>query len=166
MAEEGVEVVIEGKPVRDAQGQPPKFNSDGIALSRDGAWLYYQPITATALYRIRTDVLRDVTASPGTVAAAVERYASTFPVDGIWIDAEDRIYLSDITHTAISRLLPDRTVERLVVDRRLQWPDTFSQGPDGAIYVTVSHINASATYNKGKSARRRPYAVFRFMPAS
>ena len=166
MAEEGVEIVIEGKPVRDAQGQPPKFNSDGIALSRDGAWLYYQPITATTLYRIRTDVLRDATASPETVGAAVERYASTFPVDGLWIDAEDRIYLSDITHAAVSRLLPDRTIERVVVDRRLQWPDTFSEGPDGAIYVTASHINASATYNKGKSVRRRPYAVFRFMPAS
>ncbi len=61
MAQDGVQVVIEGKPVLDAQGQPPKFNSDGIALSTDGAWLYYQPITATSLFRIRTEVLRDTT---------------------------------------------------------------------------------------------------------
>lgn len=166
MAEEGVQVVIEGKPVLDPQGQPPKFNSDGIALSKDGAWLYYQPITARSLFRIRTEVLRDTAASPDTVGAAVERYASTFPVDGLWIDAQDRIYLSDITHTAVSRLLPDRTIERLVVDRRLQWPDTFSEGPDGAIFVTASHINNSATFNKGKSVRKRPYGVFRFMPTS
>jgi len=166
MAEAGVQIVIEGKPVLDAQGQPPAFNSDGIALSRDGAWLYYQPITATSLFRIRTEVLRDATASQETVGAAVERYATTFPVDGLWIDAHDRVYLSDITHTAVSRLLPDRTIERLVVDRRLQWPDTFSEGPDGAIYVTASHINESATYNKGKSVRKRPYGLFRFMPPS
>jgi len=166
MAQDGVQVVIEGKPVLDAQGQPPKFNSDGIALSTDGAWLYYQPITATSLFRIRTEVLRDTSASPEAIGAAVERYASTFPVDGLWIDAKDRIYLSDITHTAVSRLLPDRTIERLVVDRRLQWPDTFSEGPDGAIYVTASHINHSATFNRGKSVRKRPYGVFRFMPPS
>ena len=164
MAQDGVQIVINGKPVVDAQGQPPKFNSEGIALSRDGAWLYYQPITATTLYRIPTSVLRDPEASRTAVATAVERYAPTFPVDGLWIDAQDRIYLSDITHTAVSRLLPDRTIERLIVDDRLQWPDTFSAGPDGSIYVTASHINESATYNRGKSVRRRPYAVYRFTP--
>jgi sugar lactone lactonase YvrE len=164
MAEPGVEIVVNGRPVVDAQGQPPKFNADGIALSKDGAWLYYQPITATAMYRVPTDVLRDPHASATAAGAAVERYASTFPVDGLWIDAQDRIYLSDITHTAISRLLPDRTIERLIVDRRLQWPDTFTQGPDGAMYVTASHIDESATYNRGKSVRTRPYGVYKFMP--
>ena len=164
MAEPGVQIAVNGKPVVDAQGQPPKFNADGIALSNDGVWLYYQPITATAMYRVRTDVLRDPHASPTAAGAAVERYASTFPVDGLWIDAHDRIYLSDITHTAVSRLLPDRTIEQLIVDRRLQWPDTFTQGPDGAIYVTASHINESATYNRGKSVRTQPYGVYRFTP--
>jgi len=165
MAEERVEIVIEGKPVVDAQGQPPKFNSDGIALSADGTWLYFQPITATTMYRVRTEVLRDAGASPAAVSAAVEPYAKTFPVDGLWIDRRDRIYLTDITHTAVSVLRPDRTIERLVVDRRLQWPDTFTEGPDGAMYVTASHINESATYNRGTSVRTRPYGVFRFNPA-
>ena len=164
LAEHGVEIAIQGKPVRDANGQPPRFNSDGIALSRDGAWLYYQPITATSLYRIRTEVLRDAQAPSSTIAAAVERYAATFPVDGLWIDAQNRVYLTDITHTAVSRVRPDRTIERLVVDRRLQWPDTFAEGPDGSMYVTTSHINASAPYNRGKSVRKRPYGVFRFTP--
>jgi sugar lactone lactonase YvrE len=164
MAEPGVEIVVNGKPVVDAQGQPPKFNADGIALSKDGAWLYYQPITATAMYRVPTDVLRDPHASATAAGAAVERYASTFPVDGLWIDAQDRIYLSDITHGAVSRLLPDRTIERLIVDRRLQWPDTFTQGPDGAMYVTASHIDESPAYNRGKSVRTRPFGVYKFMP--
>jgi sugar lactone lactonase YvrE len=164
MAQDGVEIVIDGKPVRDAQGQPPKFNSDGIALSTDGTWLYYQPITATAIYRVPTEVLRDANASAAAVDASVERYADTFPVDGLWIDADNRIYLTDITHMAVSRLLPDRTIERLIVDRRLQWPDTFAQGPDGTMYVTASHINQSATYNRGTSARKQPYRVFRFTP--
>jgi sugar lactone lactonase YvrE len=164
MAQQGVQIVVQGKPVLDAQGQPPTFNSDGIALSKDGVWLYYQPITATTLYRVRTDVLRDSTASSGAVERAVERYAETFPVDGLWIDERDRVYLTDITHTAVSRVLPNRKIERLVVDRRLQWPDTFAQGPDGTMYVTASHINEGPTYNRGKSVRSRPYSVFRFVP--
>jgi sugar lactone lactonase YvrE len=163
-AEEGTQIVVGGKPVLDARGRPPMFHSDGIALSHDGAYLYYQPITAKTLYRIPTRVLRDQHATAAAVESAVERYASTFPVDGLWIDAQDRIYLTDITHTAISRLLPDRRIERLVVDERLQWPDTFTQAPDGTMYVTTSHINHSATYNRGKSVRRRPYGVFAFTP--
>jgi sugar lactone lactonase YvrE len=164
IARRGIEIVIDGAPVLDAQGQPPMFNVDGVALSHDGVWLYYQPISATTLYRVRTEILRDPAASPNAVGDAVERYAATFPVDGLWIDADDRVYLSDITHTAISRVLPDRSVERLLVDRRLQWPDTFTAGPDGALYVTASHINESATYNRGRSTRRQPYGVFRFSP--
>jgi sugar lactone lactonase YvrE len=163
-AQPGVQIVINGKPVFDALGNPPTFNSDGIALSADGAYLYFQPITATSLFRVRTDVLRDPHLDSAGAGAAVERYASTFPVDGLWMDARDRIYLSDITHTAVSRLLPDRTIERLVTDSRLQWPDTFTEGPDGTMYVTASHINESPTYNRGKSVRKRPYSVFRFRP--
>ena len=33
----------------------------------------------------------------------------------------------------------DRTTT-LVQDRRLRWPDTFSEGPDGTIYITSSRI--------------------------
>jgi hypothetical protein len=34
----------------------------------------------------------------------------------------------------------------VVQDERLRWPDTFSQGPDGTIYVTTSHIQDSAFF--------------------
>lgn len=163
-AQPGVQIVVNGKRVLDAQGRPPMFNSDGIALSEDGAHLYYQPITATSLYRVQTAVLRDPQAAPAAIERSVEKYATTFPVDGLWIDARNRIYLSDVTHNAISRLLPDQRIERLVADDRLQWPDTFTQAPDGTMYVTASHINESAAYNGGKSVRARPYSVFRFKP--
>ena len=28
----------------------------------------------------------------------------------------------------------------MLADKRLRWPDTFSEGPDGTMYVTASHI--------------------------
>lgn len=28
----------------------------------------------------------------------------------------------------------------LVQDKWLRWPDTFSEGPDGTVYITSSHI--------------------------
>jgi hypothetical protein len=36
----------------------------------------------------------------------------------------------------------------VVQDPRLRWPDTFSQGPDGSLYVTTSRIQDSAFFNR------------------
>jgi hypothetical protein len=72
--------------------------------------------------------------------------------------------LTDLQQNAVARLTPERKAQILVKDDRLQWPDTFSEGPDGSIYVSASHINESPTYNNGKSVRKTPYAVFKFKP--
>ena len=42
-----------------------------------------------------------------------------------------------------------RGLTTLVQDPQLRWPDTFSEGPDGTIYVTTSHIQDSADYKPG-----------------
>jgi len=159
MPDKSVKIVIDGKPVLGPTGETPAFHSDAIALSPDGEYLYYQPIAAKTLYRVPTSALRDPSGKP-----APEKYAGTFPVDGIWMDHNQNIYLSNLQQDAVSRLTPGKKLETMVTDRRLQWPDTFSEGPDGSIYITASHINHSPTYNQGKSTRAMPYAVFKFKP--
>lgn len=156
-------MVVDGKQLLQ-NGKPPQFNSDGIALSPDGAYLYYKAVTAEALYRIATELLRNPKAKPRDVEAGVEKVAQTFPTDGLWMDPGANLYLTDVTNIAVSRLGPDGNMQRIAVDDRLQWPDTFTQGPDGALYVSASHINHSPPYNQGKSTRTQPYAVFKGMP--
>jgi sugar lactone lactonase YvrE len=164
LADPKVDIAINGKPVRNEQGKPPQFNSDGITLSPDGDYLYYQALTGATLYRIKTSVLRNAGAQPAAVAAAVETVGKTFPVDGLWMDAQNRLYLSDLTHNAISRRASGGRMETLITDPRLQWPDTFTQGADGTMYVTTSRIHQTARFNKGKDARNGPYAVYKFRP--
>jgi len=159
MPDTSVKIVIDGKPVLGPTGQTPSFHSDAIALSPDGEYLYYQPIAATTLYRVKTDALRNPASKP-----VAEKFAQTFPLDGIWMDSQSNIYLSNLQEKAVSRLTPDRKIETIVTDQRFEWPDTFSQGPDDAIYISASHINESPTYNKGKSTRTTPYAVFKLQP--
>lgn len=159
--ETDVGIVIDGKPVLGPDKKPPAFNSDGIALSPDGNYLYFQAVTAKTLYRVKTSALRE---NPTAAASSIEKVAETFPVDGLWMDKKGRLYLSDLTHDAVSRLLPDGKIETLVTDKRLQWPDTFSEGPDGAIYITASHINDSPKFNNGLSVRKLPYTVFKLNP--
>lgn len=161
--ESAVSISVNGKPVVGPDGKPPQFASDGIALSHSGDYLYYQALTGATLYRVRTTLLRNAASDPKAAAAGVETVGKTFPVDGLWMDAQDRVYLSNINESAVYRLAGGR-MEKLASDSRLEWPDTFSQGPDGAMYVTASHINDSPQYNNGKSTRTKPYAVFRFQP--
>lgn len=159
MPDKSVKIVIDGKPVLGPTGQTPAFHSDAIALSPDGEYLYYQSIASNTLYRVKTDALRDPHGKP-----VAEKYAQTFPVDGIWADSKGNIYLSNLQAKGVSRSTPDRHIETVVTDDRLEWTDTFSAGPDGWMYITASHINQSPTYNQGKSARTGPYQVFKFRP--
>ena len=156
MPDKKVKIVIDGKPVLGPSGETPAFHSDAIALSPDGEYLFYQPIAATTLYRVKTASLRDPSGKP-----VPEKYAKTFPVDGIWMDQRGDIYLSNLQAKGISRLTPKRTIELVATEPDLEWPDTFSEGPDGSIYITASHINQSPTYNNGKSTRTQPYSVFK-----
>jgi hypothetical protein len=60
------------------------------------------------------------------------------------------MYLTSVQDNAIKlRNLaegPKAEAKIVVQDERLRWPDTFSQGPDGTIYVTTSHIQDSAFF--------------------
>ncbi len=159
--EPGVQIVINGKPVIGPDGKPPQFNSDGIALSPNGEYLYFQAVTARHLYRVKTALLRD---QPAQAAGAVETVATTFPVDGLWMNNGGQLYLSDLQDNAVQRLDTNGKITLIAKDARLQWPDTFSQGPDGAMYITASHIHESPRYNRGLSTRKLPYQVFRFQP--
>lgn len=161
MAEQSIRISVNGKPVVGPTGKPPQFNSDGIALSPDGDYLYYQALTGATLYRVKTSALRQ----EGSVASRdTEQVAKTFPADGLWMDPLDRLYLGSINQNAVFVMNQGGALRKVVEDPRLEWPDTFSEGPDGAIYITSSHINDEPQFNHGKSTRTKPYSVFKFMP--
>jgi sugar lactone lactonase YvrE len=156
--EKDVTVVVDGRELRRPDGRQPMFNSDGIALERRGEYLYWQALTGKTLYRVPTAALVDAAANPDDVAQLVEKVATTEPVDGLWIDGQNRIYLSSLRDNAV-KVLADGRITTLVQDSRLRWPDTFAQGPDGAIYVTASHIQDSPWFHKDWV--RKDFALFR-----
>jgi sugar lactone lactonase YvrE len=148
-ADPTVVVTTDGKPLRRPDGRGPMFNADGIALSPDGKLLYWQALTGKTLYRIDTSVLQNPGATPNEVAAKVEKVATTEPSDGFWMDKAGRLFLSTMESDSIKMLTPDNTLQTVLTDSRLRWPDTFSQGPDGAIYITASHIQDSPWFHTG-----------------
>lgn len=156
-----VTVVIDGKPLRRPDGRQPMFASDGIALSNDGKTLFYQALTGRTLYAIDTDALRqDVPEAQRR--AAVRTVAQTGVADGLWMSKAGVLYVTSPTDDAIKRVQGAGT-ETVLTDRRLRWPDTFSEGPDGRIYVTASHIQDTSWFKPGAPATIKTQ-LFSFQP--
>jgi sugar lactone lactonase YvrE len=156
-----VTVTTDGKPLRRPDGRQPLFNADSLALSKDGSTLYWQALTGkTLLYRLPTSGIQNAAAA-GQVRP--EKVGTTEPADGLWTGENDEIYLSSISDNAIKVINPaDGSVRQLLTDSRLRWPDTFSQGPDGAIYVTASHIQDSPWFHAAWTDK--DFALFKFKP--
>jgi sugar lactone lactonase YvrE len=151
--EKGVVVNTDGKPLRYPDGRKVLFAADSIALSSDGAWLYWKALTGHTLYRIQTAVLTGKGFAGGDVSSQVQTYGKVGPTDGLWIGrGTDTLYVTSIEDNAIkARDLshgPDGRLRTVLQDPRLRWPDTFSQGPDGDLYVTTSRIQDSAFFSR------------------
>lgn len=145
----------------DAMGKPMKVNSDGIALSRDGQYLYYQAITSHHLYRIKTDALRNPALSEAQLGQQVESLGEVPATDGLEIDAQNNVYFTAFEQNALVRRAPDGKLTTLVQDDRLVWPDTYFFGPDNTLYVTASAIQNAPTWNKGVQKPGTLYRAFR-----
>lgn len=158
--------VVEGRalyqrPSPDAEPEPFAVAADGIALSPDGETLYYCPLSSRRLYSISTAHLRDATLSDVDLDRQVKGLGAKPLVDGMIMDETGRLYLSAFEHNALMRRLPDGSIEAVATDTRLLWPDSFSIGPDGWLYVTANQLHRRPLFQGGRDLRWRPYVIFR-----
>jgi len=142
-------------------GQPVKINSDGIALTPNGEWLYYKPLTDDKLYRIRTEHLRNDSMSSETLGSNVEDLGHFYPTDGMIFDPKGNLYLGDMRTNSIKKITPDLKVLNILTDDRLLWPDSYSISEDGFLYISCSQIQKQPEYNNGVNKRTTPYAIYK-----
>lgn len=164
--EQGFIPMVEGEKLLVRQpGQQAKamtFGSDGIAISADGKRLFYCPLSSRKLYAVRTDALVDQSKSEEEVAKTVEDLGVKCASDGLETDSQNRVYATDYETAAIRRRNTDGTMEVVVQDPRLIWPDTMSLAADGYLYVTANQLDRMARFWDGKDKRVKPYgAIFR-----
>jgi sugar lactone lactonase YvrE len=158
--------VVEGEIMQmRLPGQAParlEVGSDGIAISADAKTLYYCPLIGRHLYSVSVDALADRSKSDAEVAVTVKNLGEKGGAgDGLESDGEGRVYLSDYEHDAIRRRNLDGTIETLVHDPRVLWPDTLSLADDGYLYFTANQIERQPVFNNGRDLRQKPYVLFR-----
>ncbi len=160
-AEPGYLPVIGGKELRDDSGRAPRIHADGIAIDGAGEYLYYHALTATMLYRIRTSFLKDAALSEEGLGRKVEMLAETGAVDGMVMDADDNLYFTALEENAIKRYRPDGTIDTIIRDDRIRWPDSMDISPDDYLYFTASQIDRMPRFNHGNDLRVVPYSMFK-----
>ncbi len=139
-ADPAVVVKHHGVPIRRPDGRGVEFSADGIALSPDGETLYWQALTGRTLYSVSTSVLEEPGANDETVAAAVRNAGDNGVSDGLWMDGDGRMYISALEEDAIKLRDTAGNISTIIRDEKLRWPDTFSEGADGRMYITTSRI--------------------------
>lgn len=152
---EAVKPKIGGKPWKTDAGVP-QIHSDGLALSKDGAHLFFLPLTGRTLYRVSTAWLKS--GEGESDVRAVAGLGST--ADGIETGPDGALYLTALERDAVVRF-DGAIVREVVQDPRLLWPDSLAFAKDGSLYITASQIHLSPSFNGGKSARTSPYQLWR-----
>jgi sugar lactone lactonase YvrE len=137
-----------------------KGGVDGIALDKE--WLYYGAINASGLYRVQLSDLIDADTPNSQLAARVERYADKPISDGLSVDIEGNVYITDIEHGAVFRVADDREPHTLIRSQRVRWADALSFGPDGWLYIADSALYDVVLRPREHIKAQGPYKIFRF----
>ncbi len=137
---------------------------DGIALSPDGATLWWTPLGSYGLFSIPTDALLAPHADEAWVARHVVTYdARDFACDGLDCDREGRVYFTDCTRGTLRRYMPaeNRYETLLGGEGYFSWPDAVKLGPDRIVYVSDSQVHRTPAWNDGEDRRTPPYVLYR-----
>ena len=154
---ENLVLTIDGQQYTDAEGGYPVVHADGIALSPDGLYLYWRPLTGKSLYRVETSLLIYPEFYAGKLEVEVENLGNFPPSDGMIFDKEGNLYMASVEENAI-RVYDGKTSRIVARSKDFKWPDSFSVGSDGAVYVSTSQQNINKPVE--------PYRILKFKPES
>ncbi len=159
---EDTPMVIDGRDIL-LGGEPARIGINPITVDPTNSWVYFAPMTGSALYRVRTTDLLDESLDDSALEARVERYGDKPISDGSTVDAAGNVYITAMTDNAIGVTRPDGTYEVLFQpDDTLPWPDGFAIGPDGFVYATVNELHRSPVLNGGVDAAQGNFRIVRF----
>jgi NADP-dependent 3-hydroxy acid dehydrogenase YdfG len=143
---------------------------DGIEISEDQKWLYIASMTHSRLCRAPMSVVLNSSTSSEAFDLSVEDLGQKPMSDGIAIDKNGRVILTDVEHGGIMAFNP--TTKRLSAlgrSKNIVWPDGVVVGADNSVYFTDSSIPSYIDQfvrppKDSKLQEHRPYFIYRLKP--
>ena len=140
---------------------------DGIEISEDQKWLYIASLTHSRLCRAPMSVILNSATTTEAFDLSVEDMGQKPMSDGIAIDENGRVILTDVEHGGIMAFNPaTKQLSKLGRSKDIVWPDGVVVGSDGDIYFTDSSITSYMDQlvrapTKSKLLEHRPYFIYR-----
>ncbi len=116
-------------------------DSDGIALSSDGEFLYYAVLSGHSLYRIPAASLLDTNLSDTDLAAKVRNVQKIAATDGMLFNDFGTLFLGGLEKNAIYTYHPQSGYSMLLSHREVKWADSFARDDEGSIYFSTSQLH-------------------------
>lgn len=152
-------LIIDGVTVK-MQGNEARVGVNPITIDVKNEWVYFAPMSGESLYRVKTKDLNNQKLSDKELTARVENYAPKPMGDGITMDADNNIYVSDLSNNAIGVITPDRKYKILYQDSHLlNWVEGFSTAGNAGIYATSNQLHKSPAFNNVKPTPNKFYIV-------
>jgi sugar lactone lactonase YvrE len=158
---------FDGKPHKLAWGLVAfTVGLDGIEVSADGQWLYYATMSHDTAYRVPTAALNDPTLSVAQLSAKIEKVGKKPLSDGITLDPQGNLLITDIEHSAIAKLSADGKLQTLARRNDIIWSDGITMAADGSGWLTDSGIPAylhplALPPSLDALSAKRPYGIYR-----
>jgi sugar lactone lactonase YvrE len=166
---EDVPLIVDGRRIRlhkaDGLETEARVGVNPITIDVEYQWVYYGAMNGTALWRVRTADLVNSSLSAADLSVRVERFGDKPLSDGISIDSDGGVYVTDLAANGIGVVDTEGHYRLLVQDpQKLSWPDGMSGGPNGRMYVTVNQLHRSPPLNGGVNNAQPPFYIVSFQP--
>ena len=135
---------------------------DGIALGPQ--WLYFGAMSGSGLYRVKLSDLLNEALPELQLSHRVERYATKPLSNGLSLDTDGNVYVTDIEHNSVFVVGADHEAKTVIQSEKIRWPEDLSFGPDGWLYVSDSALTELVLQPREHIQAQQPYRIFRFRP--
>lgn len=139
-----------------------RLGADGLVLDAEEQWLYYAAVSHESLYRVPLTDLLDEGLPPDDLRESVERVSRKPLSDGLSIDREGQVILTDVEHQGLMILGKDQSLKTLLrAPGHIRWADGCSFGPDAYLYFTDSALQDQLFHSRRYIRKKGPYFLYR-----
>lgn len=133
------------------------FALNPIAIDPSFEWVYYGALNGKSIYRTPADAFD----SEEKIIAGIEKYGTKSFCDGITVDKNQNVYVTNIEEQAIAVSNKDGFRNIATLPEGQTWPDGLYIGNDGYVYSTVDQLNRIPALNNGKDDSQPPYLIIK-----